>query len=580
MKTRTPNRMFVKHAEEYIKRPEYYDLSATTFITEPAAEELARYRGELDLSGFSEFPASIVEILSMGKSTKLIMGGVTRLDVMNASAWKRFSGELDFPNVGAVDEETARELSECDARVIKLYGLRDLKPSVLKALASNFSILIPDDLRCLVPEIIDLETARRFLDDPESIDLSFAETLSDDSAELLCRFEGKLDFRGLVELSDRACILLSEHEGSMILNLKKTEISAQGAHELSKHDPQIDDHIILLNIVSSEKITPECACRIREDFNKGLYRDRDDRGLPILKHQSPILSEGRHSGRVINGIPIEFGCSKLSTNYAKEISDEASEILASIGFESMYLNSLESLSDRSALYLSMFKGSSLHLCKLACLSAEAAEYLTSFEGDIIISEKGTNDSEGLRILSEFVESRKLEKARLEEIERLEKERLREAERLERLRLDKIEQIRRSEEKFERDYQSAVQFLDHCHNRLPRLNHKKVPMLIHKINVFESCSEKDDEKNSFRSEVIKIATDILDSLISRDDHYRYIREKRIEACPSDFTVQIYSKRYHRVAHCFRCKNELVSSISNECMSCRWIRCICGACGCNY
>jgi hypothetical protein len=41
-----------------------------------------------------------------------------------------------------------------------------------------------------------------------------------------------------------------------------------------------------------------------------------------------------------------------------------------------------------------------------------------------------------------------------------------------------------------------------------------------------------------------------------------------------------KRNHRVTHCWSCKKNLDNSIDFECMSCGWILCRCGACGCGY
>lgn len=37
---------------------------------------------------------------------------------------------------------------------------------------------------------------------------------------------------------------------------------------------------------------------------------------------------------------------------------------------------------------------------------------------------------------------------------------------------------------------------------------------------------------------------------------------------------------RVTHCYSCKSRLDNSTNVECMSCGWILCPCGACGCGY
>lgn len=40
------------------------------------------------------------------------------------------------------------------------------------------------------------------------------------------------------------------------------------------------------------------------------------------------------------------------------------------------------------------------------------------------------------------------------------------------------------------------------------------------------------------------------------------------------------RFHRVTHCYECRDELDNSVDVECVACNWILCGCGACGCGY
>ena len=40
------------------------------------------------------------------------------------------------------------------------------------------------------------------------------------------------------------------------------------------------------------------------------------------------------------------------------------------------------------------------------------------------------------------------------------------------------------------------------------------------------------------------------------------------------------KFHRVTHCYSCKDSLDNEIDSECAACRWIICECGACGCGY
>lgn len=40
------------------------------------------------------------------------------------------------------------------------------------------------------------------------------------------------------------------------------------------------------------------------------------------------------------------------------------------------------------------------------------------------------------------------------------------------------------------------------------------------------------------------------------------------------------RVHRVSHCYSCKKDLDNTVDVECVSCGWILCRCGACGCGW
>ena len=42
----------------------------------------------------------------------------------------------------------------------------------------------------------------------------------------------------------------------------------------------------------------------------------------------------------------------------------------------------------------------------------------------------------------------------------------------------------------------------------------------------------------------------------------------------------ANKYHRMTHCYSCKDSLDNEMDSECTACRWIICGCGACGCGY
>ncbi|WP_423679897.1 hypothetical protein [Undibacterium sp. WLHG33] len=44
------------------------------------------------------------------------------------------------------------------------------------------------------------------------------------------------------------------------------------------------------------------------------------------------------------------------------------------------------------------------------------------------------------------------------------------------------------------------------------------------------------------------------------------------------IAVSKKRVNRITHCWNCKSHLDNAIDVECVSCGWIVCRCGACGC--
>ena len=59
-----------------------------------------------------------------------------------------------------------------------------------------------------------------------------------------------------------------------------------------------------------------------------------------------------------------------------------------------------------------------------------------------------------------------------------------------------------------------------------------------------------------------------------------RQKLEEMGVSYIGIRSNSTKIHRVTHCYDCKQGLDSTINLECMSCGWILCRCGACGCGW
>ncbi len=60
---------------------------------------------------------------------------------------------------------------------------------------------------------IDLELAKRFLQNPDSFDLSEAASITNEAKEMLSKHEVGFGLDGLMELSDAAAESFSKHEG-------------------------------------------------------------------------------------------------------------------------------------------------------------------------------------------------------------------------------------------------------------------------------------------------------------------------------------------------------------------------------
>ena|GEM_PF-3318541 len=62
----------------------------------------------------------------------------------------------------------------------------------------------------------------------------------------------------------------------------------------------------------------------------------------------------------------------------------------------------------------------------------------------------------------------------------------------------------------------------------------------------------------------------------------LHERRIVAMARPYRgVRLASAHnQNRVTHCWSCHHDLLGSRDLECKSCRWLVCVCGACGCGY
>ena len=253
------------------------------------------------------------------------------------------------------------------------------------------------------PKAIDSAIAKRFLQDPDSFNLSEATSITDEAAELLSEHDGGLGLDGLMELSDAAAESLSKHEGEFLYLDGLTELSDAAVDSLSKHPGQ-------LTLNGLTELSDAAAESLSKHQGEFLYLDGltelSDAGAETLsKHQGDLLLNGltelsdaaieslsKHRKKLyLNGLTelSDAAAESLSTHQGglildglTELSDAAIESLSKVQGD-LSLDGLTELSDAAAKSLSKHR-KKLYLNGLTELSDAAAESLSTHQGDLIL----------------------------------------------------------------------------------------------------------------------------------------------------------------------------------------------------
>jgi len=226
-------------------------------LSYPAAVALSKREGDLLLDGLREVSDEILVVLS-GHSGCLSLNGLTDLCDGQAVILSRHRGELQLNGLESLSEVAATAL--CQHRgTISLLGLTSLTLEAYKPLAKcsrkiRLSNKLEDDLNIRIG-------IERFIQNPDSFDLSLISNLSEEAAHMLVLHRGELCLSGLISISESALFILSSHDGGIILdgicNLSEglaaelarysgnislnglTELTDLAAKELAKHQGQI-----------------------------------------------------------------------------------------------------------------------------------------------------------------------------------------------------------------------------------------------------------------------------------------------------------------------------------------------------
>lgn len=67
-------------------------------------------------------------------------------------------------------------------------------------------------------------------------------------------------------------------------------------------------------------------------------------------------------------------------------------------------------------------------------------------------------------------------------------------------------------------------------------------------------------------------------VINNNHVKFLKEKNI---PNANSIGIFrNTKAHREAYCYICRFELSSFDDYSCIRCKWLLCVCGACGCGF
>jgi hypothetical protein len=254
----------------------WLDLDRLTSLSGPAARALAQHEGKLWLRGLKDLSAEVADALAAHRgliqcpalhrhrllrcitegdpSDELLVR--VKLDYnelrVDYEEYDIISRGMLAAVVQATERDFELELPNMPKHWTEYFPVSELKdafsvvsedPADIAAVRRIFGTdhlgnagLIGEVLSVLREEwtTLDLEKARRFLQDPASLDLSEMQRVSAEAAAELARFAGDLDLGGLWGLLDEAATALASHQGSLDLSSLHS-LSGPAAEALARH---------------------------------------------------------------------------------------------------------------------------------------------------------------------------------------------------------------------------------------------------------------------------------------------------------------------------------------------------------
>jgi hypothetical protein len=263
------------------------------------------------------------------------------------------AGKLTVSTYGTLTEDAAEIIgSSSHTGTLNLRGLRELDANVARKLS---------------------QTKARYLE------LDGLTSLTDELAEALSAYEGRLSLDGIQHLSDAQCEFLSRNRGGLLLNGVRS-VSDAGAASFGRHSGPL-----LLGVRKLSDSQAQILAAHKAALRLAFLRDLD------------VSDGGRALADRMVKCP-DFGVNTLELNELKTLQHEIADILRKYrGL--LYLDAIDSLDEASANALSKHKGYALSLNGLHHVDANVAKALGKYKGRLRLGVDSLTDDEAKALSS-------------------------------------------------------------------------------------------------------------------------------------------------------------------------------------
>jgi hypothetical protein len=207
-----------------IENGKFDNHSNLTFLTNKAAESLAKHKGDLSLRGITSLSDTQAESLAK-HSGSLHLDGLTSLSDAQAESLGKHSGGLYLTSLTSLSDAQAESLAKHSGGLY-LTSLTSLSDAQAESLGKHSGSLY---LRYL-SSLSDAQ-AESLAKHSGGLFLSSLTSLSDAQAESFAKHSGRLSLSGLTSLSDAQAESLAKHKGDL-------DLPSQLQKKVTKYRPE------------------------------------------------------------------------------------------------------------------------------------------------------------------------------------------------------------------------------------------------------------------------------------------------------------------------------------------------------